>query len=52
MGVQKNRFGPNFGQTAFRIDYDTLSIDELEEEFTSNEQVNDASSSLEQMLGK
>ncbi len=27
-GLMKNRFGPNFGSTAFRLDYTTLSISE------------------------
>lgn len=28
LGMQKNRFGPNFGSKAFKIDYPTLSIEE------------------------
>jgi replicative DNA helicase len=30
MGMMKNRFGANFGHTAMRIDYDTLTISEDE----------------------
>ena len=28
LGMIKNRFGPNFGKTALRIDFNTLSITE------------------------
>ena len=31
MGIMKNRFGPNFGNNAFSIDYSTLTIIEDEE---------------------
>ena len=31
MGIMKNRFGPNFGNNAFSIDYSTLNIIEDEE---------------------
>ena len=51
MGIQKNRFGPNYGQNAFRIDYDTLAIEEMEDEYVDNTQVSDATDSLDQLLG-
>ena len=50
MGCQKNRFGQNFGTEAFRIDYDTLSIETLDEDFTSSEQVGSAESSIGKLL--
>lgn len=43
MSIQKNRFGPNHGSNAFRIDYDTLTItedDSLNETEESNETEN------------
>lgn len=33
MGVQKNRFGPNFGTTTFKIDFNTLTISEVQDTF-------------------
>jgi len=35
-GIRKSRFGVNFGATAFKIDYDTLAIDEMEDVFGNN----------------
>lgn len=37
MGVTKNRFGPNFGATNFRIDYPTLTLSEDEDYFSKAE---------------
>lgn len=51
MGCQKNRFGPNFGREAFRIDYDTLSIETMNSDFTSNGSINSAAGSIEALLG-
>jgi replicative DNA helicase len=51
MGCQKNRFGPNFGKEAFRIDYDTLCIETMNEDFTSSENVGSAEGSIEELLG-
>lgn len=34
IGIQKSRFGQNFGKQGFRIDYDTLAIDEADEVFS------------------
>jgi len=49
MGIQKSRFGQNFGTHAFKIDYETLAIDEVEEEYTDNSQVNEADSILSKL---
>ena len=38
MGFMKNRFGPNFGHCAMRIDYSTLTI-------TEDEHINDTEAS-------
>jgi|TARA_R110000822_G_C15334915_1_gene495076 replicative DNA helicase len=51
MGCQKNRFGKNFGRSAFRIDYDTLRIETMNEDFTSSDNVSSAESSIEKLLG-
>jgi len=51
MGCQKNRFGQNFGKEAFRIDYDTLCIETMNEDFTSSDHVGDAENSIESLLG-
>lgn len=37
MGITKNRFGPNFGATTFRIDYPTLTLSEDEDYFSKME---------------
>lgn len=50
MSCQKNRFGQNFGKETFRIDYDTLSIETMQEDFTSSDNVGSAENSLETML--
>jgi len=36
MGMQKNRYGPNFGSTCLKIDYDTLHVTETEDVFINN----------------
>jgi replicative DNA helicase len=47
LGMQKNRFGPNHGTQAFRIDYDTLTITECPGEFyDDNDEVETLSNSL------
>lgn len=48
MGIIKNRFGPNFGSTALKIDYTTLT---LEEEDTKNdtEEVSDFNKSIKML---
>jgi len=50
MGCQKNRFGPNFGREAFRIDYDTLRIETMNEDFTSSDNIGKAGHSIETLL--
>lgn len=52
MGCQKNRFGPNFGTEAFRIDYDTLTIETMKEDFTSSSTVGAAEGSINKLLGE
>jgi replicative DNA helicase len=39
-GMQKNRFGLNYGTQAFKIDYDTLAIDETSDMFSSQTEHN------------
>ena len=51
MGCQKNRFGPNFGRNAFKIDYDTLTITTMNDEFVNSEYTEDAESSIEKIMG-
>jgi replicative DNA helicase len=51
MGCQKNRFGQNFGTEAFKMDYDTLSIETMSEDFTSSESGKAAEGSIEKLLG-
>ena len=51
MGCQKNRFGQNFGKEAFKIDYDTLRIETMNENFTSSQTVGAAETSIEKLLG-
>lgn len=51
LGVMKNRFGKNFGATTLRIDYDTLSIEEMDNEdiFTDESELGKISTSLENL---
>jgi len=51
IGLQKNRQGVNFGKETFRIDYNTLKIEELQSDFTSSTHVNEAEGSIESLLG-
>jgi archaellum biogenesis ATPase FlaH len=37
LGVQKNRFGLNYGTCAYKIDYNTLAISELDGEFETGD---------------
>jgi replicative DNA helicase len=46
MGMQKNRFGANFGKCSFKIDYDTLAIDETEAVFSDNDNMKDVNQTL------
>jgi replicative DNA helicase len=45
-GIRKNRFGVNHGTQAFRIDYDTLAIDEMEDVFSNNDTMQDTDNKL------
>jgi len=50
MGVQKNRFGPAHGTHAFKIDYKTLAIDEMDDDFTESTEIEAMENSLEGMF--
>ena len=39
MGVRKSRFGVNFGTCAFKLDYDTLAIDEMGDVFSNTDSI-------------
>jgi len=45
LGVMKNRFGANFGSTAMRVDYSTLSVSE-DDIMTGDDDINSATSAL------
>lgn len=49
VGIRKSRFGVNFGSQKFKIDYDTLAIDETDESFTETDAVQQADSLIERM---
>lgn len=46
IGIRKNRFGCNFGKQAFKIDYDTLAIDEMEDVFTNTDSIQETDDML------
>ncbi len=48
-GMQKNRFGPNFGTTKFMIDWNTLTLTEIEENEFVNESLGDTKSILDSL---
>jgi replicative DNA helicase len=50
MGIQKNRFGINYGSHAFKIDYKTLAIDEIDEDFTESNEVVEMENQLDKLL--
>ena len=52
MGIRKNRFGPNFGKAAFKIDYDTLAIDETNEIFSNTDNIRDTDNLLDKLSGR
>ena len=41
----KNRFGPNFGSTSMRVDYNTLSVYE-DNSMATDDDINDVTASL------
>lgn len=49
LGMQKNRFGVNFGSTCLKIDYDTLFLTEAEDIFLNNENVDTARNLLDEL---
>lgn len=53
LGMQKNRFGANFGSCAFKVKYETLTLNEVNPDHFSSENtqqaINDAQSTLERL---
>lgn len=49
MGMQKSRFGVAFGSQAFKIDYDTLAIDEMEDVFSNTDSIQDTDQLLQRL---
>ena len=49
LGLQKNRFEHNYGKIALKIDYDTLAVDEMEDEYVDNSQVRSAEDVLDKI---
>ncbi len=53
MGIQKNRFGPAYGSTTMRINYDNLVVEEIaEENQTSTDDISHVSNALEDLNKK
>ena len=53
MGIQKNRFGPSFGSTVMKIDYNNLTLEEIpEEEIASSHEINSIDSTLDDLTKK
>ena len=50
IGIQKNRFGINYGSEVFRINYVSLVIENMKEDFTSSEHIGEAETSLKELL--
>ena len=50
LGMQKNRYGPNFGTKALRIDYDTLYMYQTNDDILSNQDVKEADDTIENIL--
>jgi replicative DNA helicase len=50
-GIKKSRFGVNFGTRAFKIDYDTLAIDEMEEVFSNTDSIQETDDLLQRITG-
>ncbi|NDB85337.1 MAG: hypothetical protein EB127_21940 [Alphaproteobacteria bacterium] len=53
LGMQKNRFGANFGSCAFKVKYETLTLNEVNPDHFSSENtqqaINEAQSTLERL---
>jgi len=58
MGIQKNRFGPNFGHAAFRCNYNTLTLKETSTDYfeqdkeSTEDVVNEATSTLNTLINE
>lgn len=56
MGMQKNRFGPNFGSGAFKCNYNTLTLKETNKDYfepdvpSSEDVVNNANNTLNKLI--
>jgi replicative DNA helicase len=56
MGIQKNRFGPNFGNAAFKCNYNTLTLKETSTDYfaqdgdSTDDVVNNASNALNTLI--
>jgi len=54
LGLQKNRFGPNFGQTSFKCNYETLTLKEVNPDHFETENpksaLNEATNALEKFI--
>jgi replicative DNA helicase len=56
MGMQKNRFGPNFGNAAFKCNYNTLTLKETSTDYfaqdgeSTDDVVNDAANALNTLI--
>ena len=51
-GIRKSRFGVNFGKRAFKIDYDTLAIDEMEDVFSNTDSIQNTDNVLDRLSNK
>lgn len=49
LGMQKNRFGVNFGTTCLKIDYETLYVTETEDVFINNQDISTAANLLDEL---
>jgi len=49
MGIQKNRFGVNYGTKAFKINWGTLRIEETDEDFTNSTEVSNLNKTLQKL---
>ena len=58
MGIQKNRFGPNFGNAAFKCNYNTLTLKETSTDYfaqdveTTQDVVNNTSTALNTLISQ
>lgn len=58
MGIQKNRFGPNFGSSAFKCNYNTLTLKETNSDYfaadgdSTQDNVQNAERALNNLIGE